>query len=262
MGSKKRKILIIGIDSMVGKILKLNLESCGFEVYGTSRRIYAEQNLYFLDLNSHEFELPPNFFDFAIFCAGETSVKKCEEYYNETRKINVENTIQLISYLTNRGVFIVFISSNKVFDGSQPFCTPEHLTNPITNYGRFKLEVEDYLIAKRVPSSILRLTKVLSPNSGVLEEWHHCLAKNIAINAYIDVLVSPIGLPQVAEAVFSIISSEKMGVFHLGGKFETSYFELAKQYFKNNSEALQLINPVSSNLSRKGKHNSLSTYLP
>jgi dTDP-4-dehydrorhamnose reductase len=265
MTLKKTKILIVGIDSMIAQNLIRNPILNNFDIYGTTRRVWNyknNKNLHYLDLTSDKINFPQGSFDFAVICAGETNIKNCQDFYDDAKKINVDNTIHLISNLISNGTFILFISSNAVFDGSKPFCNPTDLTNPINNYGKFKLEVENYLANQKAPSSILRLTKVVAPNFGILAEWRESLANNIAINAYTDLLISPIELSETSEAIISIINFKSTGVFHLGGKIEISYYEFAIDQFKNVFGVSALIKPATSSLKYQGKYNSLSTYLP
>jgi dTDP-4-dehydrorhamnose reductase len=265
MTFKKPKILIVGIDSMIAQNLISNPILNNFDIYGTTRRVWNHkdnQKLLHLDLASDKINLLQESFDFAVICAGETNIKNCQNFYDKAKQINVDNTIYLISNLISNGTFVLFLSSNAVFDGSKPFCKPTDLTNPINNYGKFKLEVENYLANQKVPSSILRLTKVVAPNFGILAEWSKSLANNIEINAYTDLLISPIELEEATESIISIINLRSTGIFHLGGKVEMSYYEFAMDQFKNVLGVSELVKPVTSSLKYQGKYNSLRTYLP
>jgi len=265
MTFKKQKLLIVGIDSMIGQNLISSPILNNFEIYGTTRRVQNyknNRNLYHLDLSSGKIDSLQGTFDFAVICAGETNIKKCEDFYDTARQINVDNTIHLLSRLISQGTFVLFLSSNAVFDGSKAFCNPTDIKNPVNNYGRFKLEVENYLASQQVPSSVLRLTKVVAPNYGILLEWSKSLAKNIEINAYTDQLISPIGLMETTQTIISLINGKSTGFFQLGGKVEMSYYEFAMDQFKNISEVSALIKPVTSSFRFQGKYNSLSTYLP
>jgi len=265
MAFKKQKLLIVGIDSAIARKLISNPILKDFEIHGTSRRVLDHKNnknLYHLDLSSDKIDSLKGFFDFAVICAGETNIKNCEDFYDKARQINVDSTIKLISNLLSQGTFVLFLSSNAVFDGSKAFCTPADLRNPINSYGKFKLEVENYLSAQQAPSSVLRLTKLVAPDYGLLAEWNRNLGNYLEIKAYTDKLISPIGFEETTKSIISILNSRSTGVFHLGGKEEMSYYEFARVQFKNISGALHLITPVISMETNRGKFNSLSTYLP
>src|SRR3990167_2388121 len=53
----------------------------------------------------------------AYICAGVTSSLECEGNPLKTREVNVQGTVKLCSKLIDKGAFVVWLSSERVFDG-------------------------------------------------------------------------------------------------------------------------------------------------
>ena len=264
--NRAEKILIVGIDGSIGSSLFTRLPSLGFEVYGTSRN-HSKLNtqVKFLDLENPNLDLLENEFSAAIICASVTDIATCESDPIQSHKINVIGTIALIDLLKQFGCFIIFLSTNAVFDGEKAFATIEDVPNPITNYGYFKREVEIYLEESKFgTSAILRLTKLMTNDVRFLIVWQELASNNQPIPAFINTMLSPIAIEDVVTSINTILGARESGIFQLGGLVEESYFDFAVNYFRDNPTSLALITKsidpsVPPNTIR---HNSLLTVLP
>jgi len=264
-----KKVLIIGANGQIGKFLLKNLDLNGAEIYGTTRRreLIAQDDRYiYLDLisncNIKNFEC----FDIAVFCAGITSIKFCEQNKSSSNLINVTYTNQLIKKLIETNIKVLYLSSNKVFNGNKPFCKFSDLTSPNTVYGLQKTIVENSFMNSNFCT--LRLTKVLSNESPMIQEWTEYIKENKKIKLSCSTFISPISLTEVGEAVKMIIKTqiegnEKYGnIYHLGGRKEISLFHFAQDYLKNNFQSGHLLVEKSNKNFGKKIYNSLETYLP
>jgi len=264
--NRAEKILIVGIDGSIGSTLFTRLPSLGFEVYGTSRnRSKLNTQVKFLDLENPNLDLLENEFSAAIICASVTDIATCESDPIQSHKINVIGTIALIDLLKQSGCFIIFLSTNAVFDGEKAFATIEDVPNPITNYGYFKRAVEIYLEESKFrTSAILRLTKLMTNDVRFLIVWQELASNNQPIPAFINTMLSPIAIEDVVTSINTILGARESGIFQLGGLVEESYFDFAVNYFRDNPTSLALITEsidpsVPPNTIR---HNSLLTILP
>ena len=129
--------LIVGADSMVGSALITRLRQTGARVLGTTRRRenVSEECLH-LDLadNVQQWR-PPQPVDVAILCAGVTALQACKNNPTESAKINVAGLTQLARNLFRDGAFVIYLSTNQVFDGSVPFRSAHDPRCPVTEYG-------------------------------------------------------------------------------------------------------------------------------
>jgi len=258
-----KKILIIGIDSEIGHALKKLLLQNGFIVEGTSRKKNQLPNgVSFFDLKEPSFKFIDKHFDCVIICAAITNISECEKQSFESEKVNVKNTIKLIVNATKNNSFVVFLSSNSVFDGTKPFYKHTDKTNPKNQYGKFKNSVEEF-IKNNKDACILRLTKVISKKTPIIKNWENQLAQGNSIVAYTNKFLSPVSIDNVVNSIQILINKKQNGIFQLGGSKEVSYFEFAQSYFKKSPNLLKLIKADKDimNDNRK-KFNSLKTYLP
>ena len=264
-----KKVLIIGANSQIGSFLFNYLELKGTEVYGTTRRreLITQSNKYiYLDLLSDGEIKNIEDFDIAIFCAGITGIEFCEQNKSLSNLINVTYTIQLIKKLIRKNIKVLFLSSNKVFNGTKSFYKYSDLTSPNTTYGLQKTIVENSFLNSNFCT--LRLTKVLTNESPMLQEWGKCIREKKRIKLSCSSFISPISLNEVGEAVQMIIKMEIEGnakhgnIYHLGGKEELSLFHFAQDHLKNNFQSGHLLVEKSNKYFGKKVYNSLETYLP
>lgn len=260
---EKCNVVILGSDSQIGAFLLKSLDKDLFQVTGTSRR--GQQNLQgktiALDLCQTSDLRDLQKFDVAIFCAGLTDLKYCENFPKEARRVNVDSTIALIKELEKFGTRIVFLSSNSVFDGSKSFVDIYETPNPVSIYGKFKVEVENFLLTCVGSHSILRLSKVLTSESKFISRWNHEFEEGKMISVYKNHYLSPISLTKVKEAVEKLILGKSRGIYHLGAEYELSYYDFAVNHFRNNDKALKLL-VGEFDLSVDNHFNSLKTFLP
>lgn len=265
MNSDSASVLIVGIDSQIGDYLETSLALQGYMVTGSSRRIVAnerqQKDIIFIDLNLNSLELPNRQFDVAIICAG-MNMAMCKEYPVESERINVKNTIQLIDMLLSKGIHVIFLSSNSVFNGSKAFYKYTDFASPTSNYGMYKLQVEEFLQTNERNASILRLTKVLTPKSSFTTMWEKYISEGKRFDIFNNHFLSPVSMDAVAKAVALLIEKKKGGIYQLSGEQEISYFDFAQKYFAGNVEALNLIEEQVDWNQPTGKHNSLEIHLP
>lgn len=263
--SKKKSLLIVGVDSEIGSFLYSHpLFKKMFNIYGTTRKkkIKKNKNMFYLDLGKYNPKYFINVkFDYVVFCAGISKISFCEKNYNLAKKINVKNTYSIISDFQKKNSYVLYISSASVFDGSRRFFKINDDTNPVNNYGRLKKEIEEKLL-KKENISILRLTKVISKKTPIILKWSKNIENKKKIFAYENKFLSPVSIFKVLKSIILILSYKKSGIFHLGSNYEISYANFAKKYFKKNVDALKFLEIRKKKGSDVMQHNSLKTHLP
>lgn len=264
--NRAEKILVVGVDGSIGLNLFTRLPSLGFEVYGTSRNpSKLNSRVQFLDLENPDLNVLQNEFSAAIICASVTNIATCESDPVRSRKINVIGTIALIESLLQSGCFVIFLSTNAVFDGGKAFATTEDIPNPRTNYGSFKREVEMHLEKSEFGSAaVLRLTKLMTNEARFLVIWRELASNNQLIPVFTNTMLSPITIEEVVSSIQTILGARKSGTFQLGGLVEESYFDFAVNYFRDSPASLALLTESidPSVPPNKIHRNSLLTVLP
>lgn len=256
-----QNILIIGSDSTIGAHLKKDCEARGKTIYGTTRHANrCTETTFFLDLlNPNAFNIPDHIIiDTVVFCAAMSKIKECEENKALSYQINVESNLKLARYLKKKfNPFIIFLSSNAVFDGSKPFRLETEPPCPINYYGECKTEAEKKLLAITNKLAIIRLTKVLHPNHPLIKKWIIDLHDGKNIYPFSDIMLAPISLNTVTEAIQKIANLEKKGIFHASGDCDITYFELAQKIAKKTKLNSKLIVNTISGYQSISLYNSL-----
>jgi len=228
------RILVVGADSLIGAALTAFLRQMGADVTGTTRRKHTvSSNCLFLDLASEEtLHVVEGHYACAFLCAAITAMSACEREPDRTYRVNVTNTVRLSKRIHVTGTRIVFLSSNTVFNGesARPDENADYCT--CTEYGRQKAAAEQELMGSTGDAgsvAIARLSKVLSPDSGVAAEFMGKLEDGEPCRAFDDLLMSPISLAYAVDVLAKLAFSKLSGIFHLSGAEEMSYAEFARR---------------------------------
>jgi len=138
-------------------------------------------------------------------------------------------------------------------------------TSPKSNYGIFKVKIEDFLLTKVSNSAIIRLTKVIDKKINFVDYWEQEFVQGLDVKIYKNHYMSPISLDDVSSAIIKLISTRATGIFQLGNDYEISYFDFAIKYYKSNPKFLSSIKGISDSQDSQDSqdsHNSLKTHLP
>jgi dTDP-4-dehydrorhamnose reductase len=254
-----KKILIAGSTGNVGSNLFNKISNHPDYIPVETRRSDLKEHHEYLDLTK---KININFlkYSYLIIAAAMTKIKDCEENEEISYKINVTKTIELIRAAQDKGCFVVFLSSNNVFDCKHPNYKFDDKTCPSNIYGRHKVLVEEYIQNNYFNNScILRLTKILkSQNNAFIENWE-ISAKNLGyFNVLKNYFLSPLSLDDVSDSIIECIKYKKNGLFQKGGANEISYLDYAKKYYRDRPEMLKKINIIEN----KPRYGSLITRLP
>jgi dTDP-4-dehydrorhamnose reductase len=228
------RVLIIGGDSVVGAAFARALTRRGETVYATTRRrdTVGGKRLY-LDLAGDEIEtvaLPS--VDISFFCAGVSGFASCRNDPVKARRVNVDGTARLARRLTQQGVYSVLLSSTAVFDFQTPHVTAEAPVRPLTVLGQVKAQAEVVFLGLGPLGSILRLTKVVVPESPLFSQWIGALHRSEEIVAYSDIHIAPISLEDATEAMFAVATDRGRGVYQISAVNDISYFDFAHHLAK------------------------------
>jgi dTDP-4-dehydrorhamnose reductase len=156
-------------------------------------------------------------------------MRACQTEPLATRHVNVDNTIELMRRLADRGAHLVFFSTSQVFDGTLPAPTEDDAVNPRNQYGAQKLAVERAVAHFDLPVTILRVTKVIGDRpTGVFAAWHRTLAGGGSIQAATNLSLSPVAAGDVASVARQLAAGRQRGLWHFGAADAVSYLDAAQ----------------------------------
>jgi len=205
--------------------------------------------------------------DAVVHTAAHTDVDECEIKKELAWKINVNGTENIVNSCKSHDSFLVYISTDYVFDGKNGMYKETDIPSPINYYGLTKLEGE-----KRVETMIdnfcIARTSVIygvAPAAGKVNFALWLIEKlksgdNVRI--VIDQWNSPTLNTNLANMIIEIVERGISGVYHLAGTTRTSRYNFARLIAKHFKLNEQLIIPTTSDqikwLARRPKDSSLN----
>jgi dTDP-4-dehydrorhamnose reductase len=224
-----RTVLIVGGDSVIGAALARRLGDSGAGVVTTTRRDVAESDtVRRLDLR----QAPPSWnlpaCDVAVLCASVGNLETCRQQPDATRLVNVTHTALLAQRLADQGTFVVLLSTNLVFDGSQPRVPVDAAVSPQTEYGRQKAEAERPMLGLGGGGAVVRLTKVFHPKLALVNRWIEALKRGEAIDAFSNYVCSPVALDTVVQGLQRLVEESAAGLWQFSGPDQVAYADIAQ----------------------------------
>jgi dTDP-4-dehydrorhamnose reductase len=215
------RVLVVGASGFVGNVLyKLFLRDG--EAYGSyhSSPVEGLVKLDMTDAAAVQDMIGAIRPDVIIHPAANPNVEFCEEHAEETRRINVEGSRNIINAARDVGAKYVFFSSDYVFDGINGPYAEDDTPNPVSEYGKQKLEVEKIIQSTLTDYLIIRITVVYGwERHG--KNFVMGLIKNLSGGKTMKVPCDQVGSPtyvnNMAQVVKELIEKGKTGIYHVAG---------------------------------------------
>jgi dTDP-4-dehydrorhamnose reductase len=122
-----------------------------------------------------------------------------------------------------RGVRMVHLSSDLVFDGARGRYREEDARSPVNSYGRSKAEAEQVCLAAHPQASVVRTSLIYG---GAEPGPQETLART-GRRFFVDERRSPVHVGDLADALLELVRLEHRGPLHLGGADDVSRFDFA-----------------------------------
>lgn len=177
-----KTVVVTGASGLLGRALRRELEAApGLTVRGTALR-RAGAGLDVLDLRDQPAmqdylrEVSP---DVIVHSAAERHPDTAEQDPDGTIDLNVNATRNLAAVAAGLGAWVVFMSTDYVFDGTRPPYGPEAATRPLNLYGRTKCDGERVLRGIMPKAAVLRVPILYGPVESLDESSVTVLAKQM-----------------------------------------------------------------------------------
>jgi dTDP-4-dehydrorhamnose reductase len=245
------KYLVTGSAGLIGNQLVHDLEQSGeivYSCYNDAKPVYGipiKLNLLNLEDVSKIFKkIQP---DIIIHSAALTDVEQCEVDPQLANSINVKSTEIIAKEVEKISSYLMYISTDYVFDGKKGLYAETDLTHPLNNYGKTKLSGEKIIEDNSSKWSIIRTSTPFGTHSfkKTFPVWiYENLKNNNKINILEDQFTSPTYVPNLSKMILEIIERKLEGFFHVSGSTKISRFEFAKIIATKLNLDLSLLNPV------------------
>ena len=254
------KILITGVNGLVGNSLYKLLEESDHIVYSSSRNIEGLAK-YKVDItNKNEVD---SFFesekpDLVINSAAMADVDLCEEERELCWKVNVEGVQNLVDMCNRYGSHLTHISTDYIFDGKKEsgIYLENDKPNPQGYYAESKLEGERIILDSNISHSILRTILVygLHNKPNIITFLKSYLEEGKSVNLVSDQVRMPTFVDDLSRACISASEKKARGVFHICGPEQMSYLDIGNRIAEYFSFDKSLINHVQTkDLNQKAK---------
>jgi dTDP-4-dehydrorhamnose reductase len=241
--------LLVGGDSEIASATFAYMQRHGFPAVATTRRDERlADGRTFLDLApALAAWQPPAETRAACIFAAVGHLVDCQRDPVGSALINVTRTVELVERLVAREVYVLFLSTNQVFDGSRPQVPAATPLGPVSEYGRQKARTETRLQAMMTtgaPVGILRLAKIVAPGMPLLRQWRAALAAGQPVDAFRDMVMAPTPIDVAAAAIAALLVERSSGIWQLSGPADISYAEIAAYIARHFDADPALVRPV------------------
>jgi len=216
------RFLVIGASGQIGGHLRRQLEAEGHLVAGTYAT-FPRPGLVPLDVEDAEAvaaavrDVGP---DVVVLAAGWTWVDGNEDDPERSRRVNRDQPLAVCRLAREAGAVFVTYSTDYVFDGEAGPYAEDAPTNPLSVYGRAKLEAEEAIRAETPDHLILRTTTVFGPEEqgkNFVYQLVRRLRAGQPFRVPSDQLATPSYGPDVAAATRALVEAGHRGTWHVAG---------------------------------------------
>ncbi len=157
-----------------------------------------------------------------IHAAAVTSPAECMNNKERAREINVTGTENIARAAREKDARLIFISTDRVFDGKKGDYNETDIPLPLGHYGKTKLAGEELVRAITPDYLILRLPLMYGPPSpfhgSFLEFMLEGFRSQSTINLFTDQYRTPLYVEDAGRGIELILDHPELtGLYHLGG---------------------------------------------
>lgn len=266
----KKRVLITGATGLLGTHWATALADEYDVILGVHQRKLSlpncrSQHLAWNDRQLFESQLDQLDPDIIVHTAGLTSVDECERRPDDARRLNVDLAVLIANYCASRENSLVHISSDHLFDGSQPLLDETAPTCPVNQYGKTKADAETQVLSV-CPDALVLRTNFFGWGPSYRRSFSDWIIDSLRadkkIDAFDDVFYTPILIPTFVTAAMELLQARHRGIHHLTGPERLSKYDFALRVALQFRLDVSLIQPAqiasASHLVRRPHDMSLS----
>ena len=186
--------------------------------------------------------------DWVIHCAALADMDACEAQPELAQRLNAVLPGEIARETAKRGVCMVHISTDAVFDGLRGDYREDDATNPPNVYAKTKLDGEREVLAASDQAIVARVNFYGWSASGtrsLAEFFFNNLTANTPIKGFNDVYICPLQVNQLGEILLQMLEMELSGLYHVMSSQTISKYRLGVALADKFGLDAGLISPVS-----------------
>lgn len=231
--------LIIGASGFIGRHLYEYCRRNKIDVLGTYYSHSYDSKMVKFDLCTDNLKeicckyVNGKAIDAVIICSANAGIDSCKKDEGSSNRLNVINTRRILSDADAMGIKSVFLSSEAVFDGKRGMYTEADTPNPITLYGRQKLQIEQYMMQNLNNFLIFRISRAVGSDFSEKDIFHEFYSKIVHGEEILCLKDQSFCITEIGDIVWGILKALEMGLtglFHLSSDNYISRYKLAKIY--------------------------------
>ena len=251
------KIMITGATGLLGRAVVKQLTLSGEHELIATGFSRAQAGIHKLDLtddNAVEQFIGSQQPDVIVHCAAERRPDVSEQSPEAALALNLGATAALAKAAKQQGTWVIYISTDYVFDGTTPSYIESDTPNPVNFYGESKLRGEQLLLETSADFAVLRLPILYGQVERVEES-----AVLVLLNQLLDkkpqnvdhwAIRSPTSTLDIAMAIENMITRKLdnealKGIYHFSGKEIMSKYQMLLMLGELFGLTTQHLTPIS-----------------
>jgi dTDP-4-dehydrorhamnose reductase len=169
-----------------------------------------------------------------IHCAALANTPACEKNPALARKLNVDVTAVLAELASD--IPFVFFSTDLVFDGGAGNYDESAAVNPLSVYGKTKVDAERVVLANpkhTVVRTSLNFGQSPTGDRAFNEQMRRAVERGETLQLFTDEFRCPIGAVETARAVWELVAQNKPGLYHVAGSERLSRWQIGQMLAKH-----------------------------
>jgi len=234
-----RKILVAGAGGFLGSYLS---QFNGDVEISSLRRAERDTNSHLLIFNGKRTILDNSDFkktienafeitncEMVINCIANTSAERCELEPEDAFYVNSIIPLLFSESALNFKIKVVQISTDAVFGQTGSYFTPDTSPRPKSIYGKSKLAGENN-VSSTNPNNLIIGTNFFGSykyKTTLFNYFYSNLVNNNPVIGFTNQIFTPMYIEDLVSNIFNLATSNESGIFHMGGDFTISKYDLA-----------------------------------
>jgi len=164
-----------------------------------------------------------------IHCAALADLEACEANPELARRLNTDLPAQFAAACHKRGIALVHISTDAVFDGQKDgFYNEDDPPHPLSVYARTKAESEQAVLDVYPQAIVARVNFYgwsLRGMRSLAEFFFTNLSQNKIVKGFTDVYFCPMFVNDLGNTLFKMLEKQLSGLYHVVGPQAMSKYQ-------------------------------------